>query len=57
MLSVLLQVYASAVGLFVAAIMSALMSDFNISLPFTLAGVVVVSYQISWNGSQVLFRK
>mmetsp|Transcript_38025 Transcript_38025/g.72903 ORF Transcript_38025/g.72903 Transcript_38025/m.72903 type:complete len:378 (-) Transcript_38025:278-1411(-) len=36
------KVYASAVGLFVAAIMSALMSDFNISLPFTLAGVVVV---------------
>jgi hypothetical protein len=37
------QVFASAVGLFVAAIMSAVMDSFDITLPFALATVVVVS--------------
>mmetsp|Transcript_22557 Transcript_22557/g.49416 ORF Transcript_22557/g.49416 Transcript_22557/m.49416 type:complete len:408 (-) Transcript_22557:318-1541(-) len=35
------KVYASACGLFVAAIMSAIMSDFDVTLPFALAAVVV----------------
>jgi len=36
------KVFASAVGLFVAAIMSAVMDSFDITLPFALATVVVV---------------
>mmetsp|Transcript_23226 Transcript_23226/g.38833 ORF Transcript_23226/g.38833 Transcript_23226/m.38833 type:complete len:452 (-) Transcript_23226:223-1578(-) len=35
------KVYASACGLFVAALMSAIMSDFDFSLPFSLAAIVV----------------
>eukprot|EP00959_Pyramimonas_sp_CCMP1952_P215358 4505970-Pyramimonas_sp.AAC.1 len=43
------KVYASACGLFVAAIMSAIMSDFDITLPFALAAVVVVRLQSEKN--------